>query len=170
MDCRTCDKYLFMYALGKLDAYVNTEVQRHLDGCPECARIAEALRLLIPGIYTEDDEYRHYCINIPERNTNYVALAIPFGEERAADNNAHLAGGGFMLALWFIAPAYSTLPITKDGRWLYGIVLGGLTGVFRLFGPSAENLCYAILLANLTVPVLEKITIRRPFGVEKGRL
>ena len=83
---------------------------------------------------------------------------------------AHLAGGGFMLALWFIAPAYSTLPITKDGRWLYGIVLGGLTGVFRLFGPSAENLCYAILLANLTVPVLEKITIRRPFGVEKGRL
>ena len=82
----------------------------------------------------------------------------------------HLAGGGFMLALWFIAPAYSTLPITKDGRWLYGIILGLLTGIFRLFGPSAENLCYAILIANLTVPVLEKITIRRPFGVEKGRL
>ena len=83
---------------------------------------------------------------------------------------AHLAGGGFMLALWFIAPAYSTLPITKGGRWLYGIVLGVLTGFFRLFGPSAENLCYAILIANLFVPILEKITIRRPFGVEKGHL
>ena len=83
---------------------------------------------------------------------------------------AHLAGGGFMLALWFIAPAYSTLPITKGGRWLYGIVLGVLTGFFRLFGPSAENLCYAILIANLFVPLLEKITIRRPFGVEKGQL
>ncbi len=83
---------------------------------------------------------------------------------------AHLAGGGFMLTLWFIAPAYSTLPITKGGRWLYGIVLGILTGFFRLYGPSAENLCFAILLANLTVPLLEKITIRRPFGVEKGRL
>ena len=83
---------------------------------------------------------------------------------------AHLAGGGFMLALWYIAPDYSTIPITKGGRWLYGIVLGVLTGIFRLFGPNAENICFAILLANLCVPLLEKITIRRPFGVEKGRL
>ena len=83
---------------------------------------------------------------------------------------AQLAGGGFMLALWFIAPACSTLPITKDGRVLYGVVLGLLTGIFRLFGPNAENLCLAILLANLSVPIIEKITIRRPFGVEKGRL
>ena len=82
----------------------------------------------------------------------------------------HLAGGGFMLTLWFIAPSYSGLPITKGGRWLYGIVLGISTGFFRLFGPNAENLCFAILLANLTVPVLEKITIQRPFGVEKGNL
>jgi len=83
---------------------------------------------------------------------------------------AHMAGGGFMLALWFIAPEYSSLPITKSGRWLYGMILGLLTGFFRLFGPSAENICFAILIANLTVPLLEKITIRRPFGVEKGRL
>lgn len=83
---------------------------------------------------------------------------------------SHLAGGGFMLALWFIAPAYSTIPITKDGRWIYGMILGVLTGFFRLFGTGAENLCYAILIANLFVPLLEKITIRRPFGVEKGQL
>ncbi len=83
---------------------------------------------------------------------------------------AHLAGGGFMLALWFIAPDYSCLPITKGGRWLYGILLGILTGASRLFGPNAENICFAILIANLCVPILERITIRRPFGVEKGRL
>lgn len=83
---------------------------------------------------------------------------------------AQLAGGGMMLALWYIAPAYSTLPITKGGRWIYGIVLGVLTGIFRLFGPNAENLCYAILIANLCVPLIEKITVRRPFGVEKGQL
>ena len=83
---------------------------------------------------------------------------------------AHLAGGGFMLTLWFIAPAYSTLPITKGGRTLYGIVLGVLTGFFRLFGPAPENICFAVLIANFTVPVLERITIRRPFGEEKGQL
>lgn len=83
---------------------------------------------------------------------------------------AQLAGGGLMLAIWFIAPAYSTLPITKKGRWLYGILLGVLTGIFRLFGNAPETLCYAILIANLFVPVIEKMTIRRPFGVEKGQL
>lgn len=83
---------------------------------------------------------------------------------------AQLAGGGFMLALWFIAPAYSHLPVTKGGRWLYGIELGILTAVFRLFGPGAENLCYAFLLADLSIPLLEKLTMPRPFGVEKGNL
>lgn len=83
---------------------------------------------------------------------------------------AQLAGGGFMLAVWFIAPAYSTLPITKGGRWIYGTLLGLLTGVFRLFGPAAENICFAILIANLCVPFIEKMTVRSPFGVEKGTL
>ena len=83
---------------------------------------------------------------------------------------AHLSGGGFMLTLWFIAPAFSSLPITKDGRWLYGTILGLLTGVFRLFGPSAENICFAVLIANLCVPWIEKITVKRPFGIEKGHL
>lgn len=83
---------------------------------------------------------------------------------------AQLAGGGFMLALWYIAPAYSTLPVTKDGRFVYGVLLGVLTGLFRLFGNSPENLCLAILIANLCVPLIEKVTLRRPFGVEKGSL
>lgn len=81
-----------------------------------------------------------------------------------------LAGGGLMLALWYIAPAYSTLPITKSGRWIYGILLGVLTGISRLYGNSPGNLCYAILCANLLIPVIEKVTIRRPFGIEKGQL
>lgn len=83
---------------------------------------------------------------------------------------AQLAGGGFMLTLWYIAPAYSTIPITKKGRWIYGSVLGILTGIFRLYGSSAENLCYAVLLANILVPFIEKLTLPSPFGVEKGQL
>lgn len=83
---------------------------------------------------------------------------------------AQLAGGGFMLALWFIAPAYSHLPITKGGRWIYGLELGILTAVFRLLGPGAENLCYAFLIADLSIPILEKLTIPRAFGIEKGSL
>lgn len=103
---------------------------------------------------------------------SFAAVMAVFGGHGLSSYylTAHLSGGGFMLALWFIAPAYSSLPITKGGRLLYGTLLGILTGVFRLFGTSAESLCYAILIANLFVPLIEKITIRRPFGVEKGQL
>lgn len=102
----------------------------------------------------------------------FAAFMAVFGGEGLSSYflTAHLAGGGFMLTLWFIAPDYSTIPITKEGRFIYGALLGVLTGIFRLYGPSAENICYAVLIANLCVPLIEKITVRRPFGVEKGRI
>lgn len=77
---------------------------------------------------------------------------------------AHLAGGGLMLGAWFMATDYVTAPITKSGQVIYGICLGVLTGVFRLFGGSAEGVSYAIVFGNLLVPLIEKVTIPKPFG------
>lgn len=78
--------------------------------------------------------------------------------------SAHLAGGGLMLGAFFMATDYVTRPVTKKGQYLYGVLLGVLTGVFRLFGPSAEGVSYAIILGNLLVPLIEKITMPKPFG------
>ena len=75
-----------------------------------------------------------------------------------------------MLTVWYLAPAYLTLPITKDGRLIYGLILGILTGFFRLFGPAPENICFAVLIGNLLIPMIERVTVRRPFGVEKKHL
>lgn len=77
---------------------------------------------------------------------------------------AHLCGGGLMLGAWFMATDYVTSPITKRGQILYGICLGVLTGLFRLFGGSAEGVSYAIIISNLLVPLIEKITLPKPFG------
>ncbi len=77
---------------------------------------------------------------------------------------AQLAGGGLMLGAFFMATDYVTRPITKNGQYLFGIVLGLLTGIFRVFGPSAEGVSYAIILGNLLVPLIEKISMPRPFG------
>lgn len=77
---------------------------------------------------------------------------------------AHLSGGGLMLGAFFMATDYVTRPVTKKGQYLYGIILGLLTGIFRVFGPSAEGVSYAIILGNLLVPLIEKITIPRAFG------
>lgn len=78
--------------------------------------------------------------------------------------SAQLAGGGLMLGAFFMATDYVTRPITKRGQYLYGIFLGVLTGIFRLFGPGAEGVSYAIIIGNLLVPLIEKITLPKAFG------
>ena len=69
-----------------------------------------------------------------------------------------------MLGAWFMATDYVTSPITKKGQIIYGILLGILTGLFRLFGGSAEGVSYAIIIGNILVPLIEKVTLPKPFG------
>lgn len=78
---------------------------------------------------------------------------------------AQLSGGGLMLGAFFMATDYVTRPVTVKGQYVYGIILGILTGIFRIFGPSAEGVSYAIILSNLLVPLIEKWTMPRAFGV-----
>lgn len=78
--------------------------------------------------------------------------------------SAQLAGGGLMLGAFFMATDYVTRPITKKGQILFGIFLGIMTGIFRIFGPSAEGVSYSIIIGNLLVPLIEKITMPKPFG------
>lgn len=75
-----------------------------------------------------------------------------------------LAGGGIMLGAWFMATDYVTRPVTKAGQYVFGIILGLLTGVFRVFGASAEGVSYSIIIANLLVPLIEKVTYPKAFG------
>ena len=78
--------------------------------------------------------------------------------------SAQLAGGGLMLGAFFMATDYVTRPITVKGQYLFGIFLGLMTAVFRIFGPGAEGVSYAIILGNLLVPLLEKVTKPTAFG------
>ena len=77
---------------------------------------------------------------------------------------AQLCGGGLMLGAFFMATDYVTSPITKNGQLIFGIVLGIFTGLFRLFGNSAEGVSYAIIISNMLVPLIEKVTYPKPFG------
>ncbi len=78
--------------------------------------------------------------------------------------SAQLSGGGLMLGAFFMATDYVTRPITKIGQILYGILIGVLTGIFRVFGAGAEGVSYAIILGNLLVPLIEKCSFPRAFG------
>lgn len=78
---------------------------------------------------------------------------------------AELCGGGLMLGAFFMATDYVTSPVNTVGRIIYGIILGILTGLFRIFGNSAEGVSYAIIFSNILVPLIEKLTVPRAFGV-----
>ena len=80
---------------------------------------------------------------------------------------AELCGGGLMLGAFFMATDYVTSPITPAGQIIYGICCGLLTGIFRCFGANAEGVSFAIILSNILVPIIEKFTIPRAFGLAK---
>lgn len=82
--------------------------------------------------------------------------------------SAQLAGGGLMLGAFFMATDYVTRPITIKGQYIFGIFLGLMTGIFRIFGSGAEGVSYAIILGNLLVPLIEKGTRPTAFGYRRG--
>ncbi len=78
---------------------------------------------------------------------------------------AQACGGGLMLGACFMATDYVTCPITNGGRLVYGLLLGFLTATFRVLGnKSIEGVSYSIVIANLLVPLIEKVTMPRAFG------
>lgn len=97
---------------------------------------------------------------------SFVIFVVLFGG-RGFDSayiSAQLAGGGLMLGAFFMATDYVTRPVTKRGQYVFGIFLGILTGIFRLFGPGAEGVSYAIIIGNLLVPLIERVTLPKAFG------
>ncbi len=78
-----------------------------------------------------------------------------------------LLTGGLIAGAFFMATDYTTSPITKWGQVVYAVLIGFLTAVFRILGSSAEGVSYAIIISNLFVPIIEKITVPKAFGVKK---
>ena len=83
---------------------------------------------------------------------------------------AEIFSGGLMLGAIFMATDYVSCPITKNGKIVYAVLLGVLTGILRTLGPSAEGVSYAIILCNIMVPLIERVTMPKAFGYEKNAL
>ena len=115
--------------------------------------LAGVIDLKIPGSYI----------------VTFAIFMFIFGAERFDINyvTAQLCGGGLMLGAFFMATDYVTSPITPRGKILFGICCGLLTGIFRCFGANAEGVSFSIILSNILVPIIEKITVPRAFGMIK---
>ena len=70
--------------------------------------------------------------------------------------SAHLAGGGLMLGAFFMATDYVTSPMTHKGMLIYGVGIGLLTVIIRVFGAYPEGMSFAILIMNGFTPLINR--------------
>jgi len=76
----------------------------------------------------------------------------------------HLTSGALLFGALFIATDPVTSPLTPKGKFLFGLGIGLLVMVIRLFSGYPEGVMFAILIMNATVPLVNRWTIPRPLG------
>ena len=74
-----------------------------------------------------------------------------------------LCRGGLLLGAFFMLTDYVTSPMTVEGKLIYSLIAGVLTGVLRCHGANAEGVSFAILCANMLVPLIDKISMKVQF-------
>lgn len=77
----------------------------------------------------------------------------------------YVLSGGLVLGAVYMATDYVTSPITKKGQIVFGAGCGLLTSVIRLWGGYPEGVCYAILIMNSFVPLIDRFIKPRRYGV-----
>lgn len=79
----------------------------------------------------------------------------------------HLLSGGLILGALFMATDLVTSPVTVQGMIIYGVGAGVLTFIIRFFGGFPEGVSLAIILMNIGVPLIDRLTKPVLFGIRK---
>lgn len=80
-----------------------------------------------------------------------------------------LLSGGLLLGAIFMATDYTTSPINRKGKVIFGIGCGLITCVIRYFGTLPEGVSFSIIIMNILVPHIENLTTPKPFGEVKEK-
>jgi electron transport complex protein RnfD len=84
--------------------------------------------------------------------------------EKYADPVFQLLTGGIFLGAIFMATDYVTSPMTKKGMVIFGVGIGIITVVIRVFGGYPEGVSFAILIMNAIVPLINRYCKPKRFG------
>ena len=78
----------------------------------------------------------------------------------------HITSGGLLLGSIFMATDYVTSPMTKTSQIIFGVGIGLITMVIRLFGSYPEGISFAILIMNAVVPLINRYIRPKRFGAK----
>jgi Na+-translocating ferredoxin:NAD+ oxidoreductase subunit D len=120
-----------------------------------------AVALLLGGVYLA--LRRVIRIEIP---LCFIGTVFVFSWILGQNPVEHILTGGLLLGAIFMATDYTTSPITFSGRIIFGIGCGLLTVLIRVFGSLPEGVSFSIILMNILVPHIERLTRPKPFGEE----
>ncbi len=125
-----------------------------------------ALAIIIGGVYLLARQVITWRIPVAFIGSFFV-MAL-FNRDFAFDMAAYeVMLGSVLLAAFFMATDYTTSPMTTKGQLIFGIGCGVLTYTIRTWGAFPEGVTYAILIMNLTVPLLDRYLKPRVFGTSK---
>lgn len=101
------------------------------------------------------------------------ATALFFFFPRIEGENGNFAlfsifTGSLLFCAFIAANDYSTTPVTGGGRLIFGVGCGLITVFIRYFGAYPEGAAYGVLIMNLFVPLIERLTIPARFGIKTG--
>ena len=128
-----------------------------------------ALALLIGGIYLIATKTISWHIPVSILLTVFVFSGILWlaNGEVYANPMIHLLSGGLMLGAIFMATDYVTSPMSPLGQIVYGIGIGIITIVIRVFGSYPEGMSFAILIMNAATPLINMYIHPKRFGENK---
>lgn len=130
-----------------------------------------ALALILGGIYLLWRKVITWHIPVAVLGTMAVfAACVGMGEGGALVYELplfHILAGGALLGAIFMATDYSTSPMTHKGMLIYGVGIGLLTMIIRLWGAYPEGMSFAIFIMNAATPLINKYFRPKRFGVKK---
>lgn len=141
-----------------------------LGNVPGCIGETSKLALLIGGGYLLWRKVISWRIPVTMLATAFVLFWIASGRLVGTVDSAlyQLLSGGMILGAFFMATDYATSPTTPLGKLIMGVGCGALLFVIRRYNPSYPEGCsYAILVMNMTVPLIERFTKPRIYGEVK---
>ncbi len=127
------------------------------------------LLILLCGAYLALRGFLNWRIPVSILGTVALFAAIPhnIGSTRYVTPLFEVFSGGLILGAVFMATDMVTAPVTNIGRWIFGIGIGVLVVVIRVWGGLPEGVMYSILLMNAMVPFINRATEPTPFGVAR---
>ncbi len=155
-------------ALSKFESTLTPSLELLTGTTAGSAGESSALIILICGLYLAARKLLDWRIPLTIMATTYLtAQGLHLMNPAYPDGLFMLLSGGLMLGAWFMATDMVGSPVTPRGTVIYGILIGVVTVMIRLFGGLTEGVMYAILLGNAATPLIEQLTQPRIFGQRK---